>query len=61
MSLGDLLEWLAAALLATAAFLWFGLPAALATAAAALFYLAQVHDDVPLRRRTKNTSPGADQ
>lgn len=51
MSLGDLLEWPALALLAVAAFLWLGWPLALAVAGAGLFYLAQSLAETPLRRR----------
>lgn len=51
MSLGDLLEWVAGGLLVAAAFLWFGLPAALLAGVVALFYLAQSLADVPLGRR----------
>ena len=40
--LGEILEWLAAACLVTAAALWSGLVLALTVAAASLFYFAQV-------------------
>jgi hypothetical protein len=40
--LGEVLEWIAAACLVTAAALWSGLILALAVAGACLFYLAQV-------------------
>ena len=57
MSLGDLLEWVTAGLATSAAALWFGLPAALLVAAAALFYLAQGLANVPVPRRRKKQQP----
>jgi hypothetical protein len=63
MYLGDFLEWLAAAALVTAAFLWSGLILALAVAGVWLAYFAQCHDGTKLvlprlrlRRRQKTTA-----
>lgn len=51
MSVGDLLEWIAACMLVAAAYLWLGLPSALIAGVVSLFYLAQNLANVPLRRR----------
>jgi hypothetical protein len=51
MTIGDLLEWVAAAALVTAAYLWSGTVLALAVGGACLAYFAQVYAGAPLRRR----------
>lgn len=50
MRLGDVLEWVAAACLIGAAYLWQGIPLALLAASVALAYLAQVEAETPLRK-----------
>jgi uncharacterized membrane protein YfcA len=51
VSVGDLLEWVAAGLLVAAAVIWFGLPAGLAVGGVAVFYLAQSLSGAPVWRR----------
>jgi hypothetical protein len=51
MTVGDLLEWIAAAALVCAAALWSGPVLALAVGALCLGYLAQVYSDKTLRKR----------
>ena len=53
MPLGDILEWLSAAALVAAAYLFGGLGAALGATAVVLFYLAQVYDHVSVRPRLR--------
>jgi hypothetical protein len=51
MRVGDILEWLGAAALVAAAFIWSGTILALAVTGVALAYFAQCYDATPLRRK----------
>jgi hypothetical protein len=47
VTIGDVLEWLAAACLVAAAYLWSGWVLTLAVAGVSLAYFAQVYDRAP--------------
>ncbi len=51
MTVGDVLEWVAGAAFFAAAWLAFGLIAALLVAGVCFAYWAQCHSDRPVRRR----------
>lgn len=50
MNIGDVLEWLAAALITTSAYLWSGTVLALAVAGLFAGYFAQCYSDLRLHR-----------